>query len=162
MPEISSDVIASPPQILRACLIDLNLVSFPQEQNEFWWCYVGSLASTPDEAVCIKKGAGRVFGRRSRDKKNLVHCGVTIIIRAKKYDVAFTKANAIMVAIDTQMTPIEVRLPVIEDEAQTLHTIQNVIRTSEVNHVGEELGTQRELFSITARIAFSDVESPLG
>lgn len=159
MPQVSSDVTATPAQILRACLIDLDLVSFSQEQGQAWWCTVGSLPDSPDEAVCIKEGPGRFFGRRSRDKKNRINPGITIIIRAKRHDVGYTKANEIAKALDTELSPVDVTLP--EENNEVVHSIQTVSRTSPVIHLGEEVGKQRELFSITAVIAFADAEPSL-
>lgn len=165
MPQVSSIVKATHAQILRACLIDLDLVSFPQEQgqNGAWWCYVGSFADTPNEAVCVKYAPGRLFGRRARDLKQLIHPGVLILIRASKHDVAWTKAQEIADALDTDFTPrLTIKLPEAEDPDQTEHFIQNVIRTTPIIYVGEEVGKQREIFSINARIAFCDNEPSLG
>lgn len=162
MPEVSEIVTPSHAQILRACLIDLDLVSFPQDQNGSWWCYVGSFADMPDEAVCIKYAPGRLFGRRARDLNMLTHPGVLVLVRAKRHDVAWTKANEIAQALDTDMTPMLVTLPEQEDPDQTQHHIQNVIRTTPIMYVGEEVGKQREIFSINARIAFQDNEPSIG
>lgn len=157
----------SPAQILRSCLIDLGLVLYPkgsaegnsgpQGANRQYPCFVGSMPDENDWAVRIRDIGGRLFGRAARTDKNLVHCGVDVLVRSRDYT-GFMKANAIAAAMDQQLSPYRTQVP----EDGSTYDVQSVSRVSPVVSLGEEQGKKRQLYLFEARIVFPDNIPSLG
>lgn len=151
---------ASPIQIFRSCLKDLGLVQYLGVRGSLPVCIVGGTSDEIDIGVFILGSTGRVFGRRARDGKNLVHPGFKVIVRHTNYQTGYDLANSIAVAMDQRTFPIKTTLPT--SEGGSTYYIQNIIRTTEVVDLGEETGKKRQLWSINGRIAFEDEVSSIG
>lgn len=146
----------SPAMIIRSCLIDMGLVSYPGTGGQHTPCFVGSLPNNHDRAVAIYDWPGRWAGRRS-DNRAEVKPGVLVKIRWPDYSNGYDYSQRMATALDT-MGPRITRCP----EDGNLHYILTVPRTSGITTLGEEVGTRRQLWTITAIISFSEVEPTIG
>lgn len=149
----------SPAMVLRSCFIDLELVSYPLVASQLPPCFVSSMPDEPDVAICLFDMPGRMFGKDARTGKRVAYPGVSIKVRGVDY-FSYDLANSLAVAVDQDMAPIKTTLP--QQDGETEHYIQNVIRLTTILSLGEEVGTRRELWSFNTRIAFEQIEPSIG
>lgn len=156
---------ASPAEVVRQYLINSGLVILPVVTGEVipaqqlpgdgsTVCFTRSMPDDYDQAVCIFNTTGPIFGRRQRDGKQLMHPGVNVFVRTLDdtgYDLAVTLANAL---------DASTRSTIMIDEMEYL--VQSIYRTSPVISLGEEVGKQRQRWSINARVAFQDQQPIMG
>jgi hypothetical protein len=148
---------ASPADILRVALVAAGVVQMPgvpgqllpyvqQPGDASILCYVGSMPEDVSQAVCLYDNAGRMFGRRQRDGKEMIHAGVKALVRFPTYDY-YDRVNTLALAMQS-LTRTGV--------------IQSVYRTSPIISLGEETNRRRQRWSFNLRIAFTDAQPQLG
>jgi ribosome biogenesis GTPase A len=156
---------AGPAEIIRSILVTQKLVAMPPVAGKTvpfqqlpgdgtTLCFIGSMPDTPDQAVAIYDTPGIIWGRRQRDAKDLVHSGILIKIRTldySGYDLANNLANS-LVTIKQTNTII----------GETTYYVASVYRTSNVVSLGEQVGKKRQQWTVQARVAFQDIQAPIG
>lgn len=146
-------------QILRSCLIDLGLVSYPNTGKPYLPpCFVGGIPNQPDPLVSIMDTPGVMFGRDVRTGASVTHAGIKIVVRSTEFLNGYPIVSAISDALDQSMQPFVTRLP----EDGSIHYVQNVIRSTPIIDLGEEVGTKRRMWSVNARIALDFREPTIG
>lgn len=149
---------ASPAQIIRSCLIDGGLVIMPAGQLQVPGdgstpCFVGGLPDDYDQAVRIMDVGGRIYGKVPYANKELVHPGLSFLVRSLNPGLAYTLANSIAVYLD-QLRRAVTTLP----EDGSVHNIQNVSRTTSLIDLGEDVLRKRQMYSFNARVSFGDMD----
>jgi hypothetical protein len=145
---------ASPAQVLKAILVQLNLVEAgPTPVNELPPCFVSSMPDDPDNAVCIYDTIGRMFGRDfgAKGRQN-VFPRVQIKIRSVDYS-GWSTILGIATALDA-LPATQIMVP----DDGLYHYVSNVGRTSQVIALGEEVGKRRQLWAVNCRIVFQENE----
>jgi hypothetical protein len=90
---------STPAVIIRQLLITLELGT----ASGTWPIYVSFLPATPDNALCIYDTAGRLGGRIMSSGEQIEYPGIQIRVRGSDYGISYTKANAIALALDSQI-----------------------------------------------------------
>lgn len=148
---------ATPAQIIRSCLIDFGLVTYPIKPPGTWPCYAFSMPDGPDDAICVYDVVGKLFGRGARTGKNNVHPGVQVTVRGSDELQGYLKAQNIANAFDTNFPVIT-----IAPEDHQTHNIMSIYRVSPIMTLGEEIGKRRYLWTLDVRVAFEYDEPSLG
>lgn len=149
----------TPAQIIRSCLIDFGIVSYPGRANpKLFICYAFSMPDAADNAVCVFDFAGTSFGRHARTGKSNTHPGVTIKVRSKDEATGYLLANKIGSSFDQQTFPRTTQVP----DDGSLHYLANVYRLTPLTFLGEEVGRKRNLWTLDVRVAFEYDEPSLG
>lgn len=157
---------ASPAEILRIALVDLGLVTLPGVEGQTLpyqqlpgdgttLCFVSAMPNEPDQVVALYDMHGLIFGREMKEGKYQQHNGVLVKIRSLDYGLGYALANNIALALGT----LHAKAITVDEEDVV---IDNVYKTTTVVPLGEEVGTRRQLWTINARISFSDAEPSLG
>lgn len=147
----------TPAQIVRSCLMDWGIVSYPGQQPLVLLCYAFSMPDAANEAVCVIDTSGVSFGKGMRSGKINIHPGVQIIVRHRDEVLGYLKMNEIKDGLDSHF-PIATQVP----EDGSVHRIANIRRTSPIITLGEEVGKRRYLWSLNAVVAFEYEEPSLG
>lgn len=142
-------ITTTPAQIIRSCLIDWNLVSYPGTASYKPPGFFSSMPDAPDQAICVFDTKGRDFGRGTRENLSNVHPSIQICVRWVDEAEGHDRVNKIAVALDTHF-PIITVLP--EDGSSWY--IMNIRRTSPILMLGEEIGKRRNFWTINALVVF--------
>jgi hypothetical protein len=143
---------ATPATVMRACLIQFGVVSFPTTvpQNPPP-CFVSSAPDAPDTIVVLMdRSGGKFYGRRPRTGHKDILPRVQVWVRALDYS-GYTLAQYVANTLDENF-PIKTQLP----EDGSIWYIQNITRMSPITFIGEEVGTKRLIWSFMARMVFQD------
>jgi hypothetical protein len=159
---------SSPAEILRAFLVREGVLAMPfvkgktvpivqHPLTELTPCYVSSMPDDPDQAVTIYDVSGIMFGRRQPDGKQMLHPGMSVLVRTINYGTGYNLTNMLAVVaetLDSSQSPV-----VVNDQE---YWVQTVYRTSTVTSLGEEVGNKRQRFSFDLRMALQDRQPSLG
>lgn len=155
---------ASPAEVIRACLMDAGVVILPRGQelvpfeqlpgDDTTVCYSPGEADEPDQVVIVKDSVGLLFGQLLRDGKALVHPGVSLLIRSLDYDVGY----ALAVRVATVLGGIGRSTVKVGDED---NFVQAVHRTTPVTYLGED-GKRRFRWFVNFRVSFQDQQPVMG
>jgi hypothetical protein len=157
--------VASPAEVVRACLIAQGLVILPEEEgslvpyeqtpgDDSTLCFVPTMPDEIDQAVCISNNTSLNFGRSQRDGRQWMHYGVKLIIRTLD-----NKGHDLAVALATGLDQVARGSVTIGEETHLVHTIN---RIGSIIDLGEERGKKRQLWSINARVVMQDTEPAMG
>lgn len=159
---------ASPAEIVQNALAGLGLVTLPEQRNllspiqlpgdHSTVCFANSSPDDYDQMVSVTDTAARMFGRRMRYPKYLMHNGISVLIRHLHPKFGWALANRIAVDGLDQLSNMQIQLY----KSDEIHYVKTVYRTTSVIFLGEQVGKKRFLWSIMARVAFDDREPPTG
>ena len=147
---MSGSLTHSPAQIVAQLLVDLGLGTLPSASLT-WPVYDVSLPDENDEAMCVHDTQGNIDGRDMNSGTTLEHYGIMIRLRARDHLTGYAKANAVAVALDSQVA----------NDAVTLDSsVYNVIALSRKSgplNNGPEPGSSRVIFSANYIAAINQV-----
>lgn len=159
---------SSPAEIVRAMLVKQGLVTLPvivgqtipyvqtpNDYEELTPCYVSKLIDDVDQLVCIMDTVGTLSQRPMRGGKQDRHPGVKVIVRTLDYT-GYALINNIAVAFDGFTAGT------VTTDDGVVHYLQSIYRTTTIVPMSEDIGKQRQLWSLNARVAFQDAEPSLG
>lgn len=142
----------APAEVLRSYLVGEGVLGDPEGSSLTWPGYVGFLPDkedVPDDAASLHDTEGTKDGRLMRGT-NILHPGITVLVRARDYDEGWTKAQAIASALEEATGDTEV-------VGATTYTLRNVSQQGPVIALGLEEGTRRRfLFSINFLATLSE------
>lgn len=134
----------SPARVVRAYLIQVGLVSHPDD-NLAWPAYAGTMPDNKDVCVQLKNMGGFMEGSLLKTGFGIAKPGVELIIRAKDQVTSYDKAVAIWNALGAALREtVEI--------GGDVYGIQSFVRTSIPVDMGEEVGKRRWSFSIRGRL----------
>ena len=149
----------TPALIIRSCLIDWGLVSYPNRNPvREYICYALSRPDAPDKIVSVHDTVGVLRGREARTGRNQTYPGVMIVIRSDHESRGFLFANRIAKALDERAYPVTTQVP----ENGTTYAIANIHRAGTILSLGEEVGKRRFLWTLDLLISFEYQEPVLG
>jgi hypothetical protein len=138
----------SPADVLKHLLIQLGLgVLHSTSPTGSWPIFDSSEPSLPDQVVTIYDTAGRYDGRSMRDGEKAEFHGVQVRIRGVNQPDALIKANDIAVSLDQSINRSKVTID------GDKYMVYAVSRTSGPVSLGNEVGTNRFLFTINAVVS---------
>jgi len=135
-----------PSKIIRQLLIDLDLAA--EGTSLDWSCFYSLFPDTPDSAICVFDTAALPDGRLMKTGERIEHPGIMVEVRAIVYEDAYTKAQAVAAALDSQIRSSVVL------EGEGTYLLHNVSRSGSIIHLGieEEGERRRHSFTINATI----------
>jgi hypothetical protein len=157
---------ASPAEIVQACLVALDLVIVPMEYNELvpfvqqpgdgsTVCYISSMPDDDDQAVCVKNSIGLDFGQTMNTGKYIIHPGIQIEVRSLYDSPGYALTQKIANAIQG------INNNTVVFNGQTYY-VQNIYRVGSIVTFGEQVGKRRRIWVIPARLVMADSQSTIG
>lgn len=138
-----------PADIIGQLLVDLGVASDPTTDTS-WPVSVSEDLATPDNAISVFDTQGVEQGSVHNDGEVQEQEGILIRIRARDYPTGFTKAHAIAIQLDQNVSYEPVLL------GSKNYIVHSVNRTGGVIHVGKESpSSKRHLFTINAVVALT-------
>ena len=136
-------------EVLRAALVAVGACTLPSAvPGGAWPGFVGNMASTPDNVVCVYDTAGIREGRIQATGETLAKAGWQVGVRATDYRTGAAYMAAIQEALDGLLR----KAVAIDGSA---YTVQAVKQTGTVIPLGREFDGTRILFTLNGTITFS-------
>ena len=141
--ELSSSMLNSPAEILRASLIVGSLgVLISTSPTGAWPIFVSHMPDTPDNVMCVYDTAGIKDGRLMRTGRTIKHHGWQVRVRAIEYDDGFVKIVMVADWLDTVLRETIVISGI-------TYVIQSITQTSGPFAIGQEPeAKRREAFTL--------------
>lgn len=140
---MSSSLHHSQADVLRWLLVSLGIGTDPTDDVS-WPIHASSEPDLPDNMLTIYDTTGITEGRIQRTGETVEHRGVTIQIRGTDYRTAWSKSNAVRVALDESISVSSVSI------GGYNYTVHAVTIKSGPLALGKEPTTNRFLFTINA------------
>ena len=142
---------ASPAQIVRQLLIDLDIGSEPEftatlYTGEDWPAFYGAEPPVPDNLLLVNDTTGELDGR-TFDGEIQEHFGFQILIRSIKHSVGWFKAFNLRATLAESVQYRDVR---VGDESYLVHAISGI---GQVLVLGKHGPSKRSLFTVNALLS---------
>lgn len=137
----------SPSRIVAYWLIQKGLAG-SLDSGEAWPVYMSRMPDAPDrqnECVSIRDTSGIMDGKYQGDGEQIEHPGIQIRLRSLLYPDGWEKMRKISTELD------KVKMDVVNSGGEK-NTLVAFRRTSNVIHLGSEVGTNRELFTFNGTV----------
>jgi hypothetical protein len=146
---MSGTLTHSPADVIRQVLEDLSVSVAPGSHSATDWVSFYSVEpDIQDRIITSHDTTGIAQGRTHVDGQLQEFHGVQVMVRAEAYEVAYNKAQAVAVALDTN-----IQLTYAEVESQG-YTVYSFNRTSPVISLGREApSTRRSIFTINGLVS---------
>lgn len=143
----------SPAEILLEALVDLAKGTDPSSSQGVsdWPVFVSIMPDNPDNVIMITDVAGTDDGRFMIDGERQQHYGITVTVRSQTQNVAFARANSIMVALDESINRTSVTIGSDTYRIQSVSTRPGPIDAGPEQSASQStLGSKRRLFTVNA------------
>lgn len=138
---MSGSLASSPASIFQQLLVDLSLGTIPTDEGS-WPVYAGNLPGETDNSILVTDSENVAQGVHQISGQTQEHHGVKITVRGQTRPTAWTKANAVAVALDGSVRNTTVTVSSID------YIVYAVDRRSGPLAVGKEPETNRYIYTI--------------
>lgn len=147
---------ASPAEILRVLLMkDAGLVDYPGINQDVHvpktQCFINVMPDDPPQALCLADTAGRQFGSLTAGRQ-LQHYGIKINMRHEDPRKGHDSIKAVKDYIENFSGNVTVR------SRGMACNVGSLYNTSSIVSLGLEVGTRRNLWSMSVMMAMQDIE----
>jgi len=143
---MSGSLTHSPADIVRHLLVDQSLGTLPSASGS-WPIAAFEELSTPDDTITLYDTDPRMLGRVQPTGRQIEHHGFQVRIRSTSKPSGFTKARAIAIAMDEDISLDEVTI------SGSVYLVHSIGRVSGVLYLGKEKpNSHRSLFTINATV----------
>lgn len=142
-------------EIFRWLLIDLNAGTDPDDNDDptkrVWPIHAKSEPDKPDNCITTYTTSGQDDGQNIHDGSLWMHYGWQVAIRAKTYDIGYTKANEIRNLL-AQSYWVNVEIMDDTGTGGTTYRVESITNVGQALPLGRESGTGRYLFTINGMV----------
>lgn len=147
---MSGSLTHSQAEVVQYLLADLGHGILPSDLPGSWPIYALKEVDTPDDLITVYDTVGRNQGKTQFDGEVQEMHGVQIRIRAALNYLGRRKAREIQVGLD----PVRLKNVTVESSVYLVHSLS---RSGDVNSLGNEPNTKRELFTVNFLVALRQV-----
>ena len=140
---MSGQLAHSPADVVRRALIAEGLGTDPSAAGS-WPIHADREPNSPDSCITVYNTQGKIDAQELVGGMTLEHHGIQIRVRAARGETGYTKARAIAVSIDTNVSNASVTI------SNSTYLVTVITRTGDVLPIGREPTSDRSLFTINA------------